>query len=451
MGLAEFRVELECAVDRRTRLARRLRPTARAQKCLNRVGVCQSRIGHRVVGRPRDRLLEIVDALVHLRDGADQKLAPFEVQAVSLWVGSLGADEPGVFVAAQLAAQRAGDRRGDLAFNLQQVVRRARIFLAPQLGRVTDPDEFCSDRDALTVFCEAAEDQRIDPEFLADLRRIQLLALKGEGGRSRYHAQALQARKLVDQAFRYAIAEVFDGRIAAGIFKRQHRDQSDRRTARSDLVCDQAGDEQQGTRSCDEQNSPPGIAPGWERHRRGRRGLRRRSQAIRRREEMGDPLHKRHRELAAGSVGPLDLAELVRNQDVCVASFVDDDWEQERSFRSHQVRPVDGEFPLESKVPLDASLRVRRNEWHEQGAGTDLPLDRSVPRIAATQFALVQPDLGPSSSQSRADPLRRLRVLRGVADKDSAQAAELSRLAACAGFETQMRPLDSMHIWSEND
>lgn len=93
------------------------------------------------------------------------------------------------------------------------------------------------------------------------------------------------------------------------------------------------------------------------------------------------------------------------------------------------VRPIDRQFPLEPKVPLDPRMGVGGDHRDEQGAGLDLLTDRGVPGVTATQLALIKPDFDACRAQRRADPLRRSSVFRGVAQKDSSLAA-LSRRAA---------------------
>jgi hypothetical protein len=131
VGLAEIRVELERAGYRGSRLSRRLRATARAQKGLDGVDVGQAGVGHRIVGRQGHGLLEVVDALVHLLVCADQEFAPLEVQAISLGVSGLVAGEAAFFIAAQSVAQRLRDGCRDFAFDFHHVVYRPGVLLAP--------------------------------------------------------------------------------------------------------------------------------------------------------------------------------------------------------------------------------------------------------------------------------------------------------------------------------
>ena len=81
------------------------------------------------------------------------------------------------------------------------------------------------------------------------------------------------------------------------------------------------------------------------------------------------------------------------------------------------MRAIDRELPLEAEIPLDAIVRGARDNGKEQGAGLDLPADRLVPGVPAPQLAFVEPDFDTGGAQRLANPLSRLGILRGVAQK----------------------------------
>jgi hypothetical protein len=56
------------------------------------------------------------------------------------------------------------------------------------------------------------------------------------------------------------------------------------------------------------------------------------------------------------------------------------------------VRAVDRKLPLKAEVPRNTGVSIRRDDRNEQGAGLDLLPDRSIPRIATPQLALIEPD-----------------------------------------------------------
>ena len=79
------------------------------------------------------------------------------------------------------------------------------------------------------------------------------------------------------------------------------------------------------------------------------------------------------------------------------------------------MRAIDGEFPLESKITLEPLLGMLGHDRHEQGAVVDLVTDLLIPRVPAPQLALIEKDLDGGRTQSLANLLSRLRILRGVA------------------------------------
>jgi hypothetical protein len=110
----------------------------------------------------------------------------------------------------------------------------------------------------------------------------------------------------------------------------------------------------------------------------------------------------------------LHLPKPLRHSFIIITGVVDDDRQQESLVGSHQVAAIDRKLPLETEIPLVAIVRVPRDDREEQGAGLNLPADRLVPGVPATQLALVEPNLDSDGSQARADPLGRCGVSRGV-------------------------------------
>ena len=91
--------------------------------------------------------------------------------------------------------------------------------------------------------------------------------------------------------------------------------------------------------------------------------------------------------------GPLHFGERVRHVRLAVARRIDHDRQQERPAFRHEVRALVGEPPFQSEIPLGARLRSRRNHRREQRSLLYLLADLRIPRIAADEFALVEPDL----------------------------------------------------------
>jgi hypothetical protein len=75
---------------------------------------------------------------------------------------------------------------------------------------------------------------------------------------------------------------------------------------------------------------------------------------------------------------------------------------------------LDAEFPFPAEVALGPFLGVGGDDGKEKGAGADLRLDFGVPRVAAAQLALVEPDLQPKGPQGIGNPPSRLGILAGV-------------------------------------
>jgi hypothetical protein len=83
------------------------------------------------------------------------------------------------------------------------------------------------------------------------------------------------------------------------------------------------------------------------------------------------------------------------------------------------VAAVNGELPLEPKIPFVTRVRVARDHRNEQRAALDLLADRRIPGIATAKFTLIEPDLNASRTQRVAELLGSLGVLGGVAKEHS--------------------------------
>jgi hypothetical protein len=111
----------------------------------------------------------------------------------------------------------------------------------------------------------------------------------------------------------------------------------------------------------------------------------------------------------------LHLPKPLRHPFIIIARVIDDDRQQEGQVGLHEVTAINRQLPFGTEVALTAIVRGVRDDRQEQGAGLDLLADRLVPRIPAPQFALVEPDFNASSAERLANPLGRLRILRGIA------------------------------------
>jgi hypothetical protein len=77
------------------------------------------------------------------------------------------------------------------------------------------------------------------------------------------------------------------------------------------------------------------------------------------------------------------------------------------------VRTFDGELPLVAKIALEPLLGMPGDNRNEEGTVVDLVPDLLIPRVPAPQLALIEKDLYAGRAQCLANPLRRLRILRG--------------------------------------
>jgi len=107
-----------------------------------------------------------------------------------------------------------------------------------------------------------------------------------------------------------------------------------------------------------------------------------------------------------GQVRPLHLPEFLGHAGGAVDHGVDDDRQQERPVVGHEVRAIDGEFPLQPESALFADLRDGRDDRHEQRAFLDLPADRRIPCVTPTKRTLVEPDIETHRAQRVAEAPR---------------------------------------------
>jgi hypothetical protein len=68
---------------------------------------------------------------------------------------------------------------------------------------------------------------------------------------------------------------------------------------------------------------------------------------------------------------------------IIIAGVVDNDRQQKSLVGHDQVRPVDGELPLEPEIPLRSRVGIARDHGNEQCAVFYLPADRLIPCIPA--------------------------------------------------------------------
>ncbi len=82
------------------------------------------------------------------------------------------------------------------------------------------------------------------------------------------------------------------------------------------------------------------------------------------------------------------------------------------------MRALGRELPCDAGIPFPPRLRGRGHHGHKQRSRGDLPAYLNIPRIAADEFALVEPYLDAGGAQCVANALRRHRVLGRVAQEN---------------------------------
>ncbi len=122
----------------------------------------------------------------------------------------------------QLGLQCAGDARGDLVLQREQIAEVAVEPLRPELRAGCGIDQLDVDPHFLAGTLDAAFDDIAHAELAADLARVDLLALVGKGGVAGDHHAALDPRQVGGQIVGDAVGEIFLLRIVAEIGERQH-------------------------------------------------------------------------------------------------------------------------------------------------------------------------------------------------------------------------------------
>jgi hypothetical protein len=127
------------------------------------------------------------------------------------------------------------------------------------------------------------------------------------------------------------------------------------------------------------------------------------------------------RGLAAGRAQPLDGEEFFRHPGAGIPRVVNHDRHKEQHVVGKIQGALDGQAPFAAEVALAPRLGRGRDDRHEVGAGLDLVAQLGVPRLAAGEFILVEPDFEPGRCQAVAQGAGRRPVFGGVADEHRRQ------------------------------
>ncbi|MBK6452488.1 MAG: hypothetical protein IPF84_08105 [Proteobacteria bacterium] len=230
----------------------------------------------------------------------------------------------------------------------------------------------------------AAFEQSGHTELLADLANIDVLAsFEREARRAGGDMDARNFRQGVDDFLGHAIAEILVLGIGTHVCERQDRNRLRPRRKLWRV-----------------RRRVPGIA------------------CVRSRRRLGRAFRESSKRRVSGQSRPLSFAKTVGYSSQCITGLVDHHRHEESLVVGNQVRAIDRKFPFQPEVTFTAQLGVLRDDRHEQHAILIRLRDRHVPRIAAAQFALVEPHLEPRRAQCIGDAPCDLRVLRGIAQKN---------------------------------
>src|SRR5205814_3133113 len=116
---------------------------------------------------------------------------------------------------------------GDLVLDREDVFNLAVETLRPELVAVTRVNQLHADPHTLSGFSDAAIQERLDPETLANLARVQARSAKGKTGCPRRNVKTANFTECVEDFFCNTIAEVFLVAFRAEIRKRQNSNRAD--------------------------------------------------------------------------------------------------------------------------------------------------------------------------------------------------------------------------------
>src|SRR5687768_16775208 len=97
--------------------------------------------------------------------------------------------------------------------------------------------------------------------------------------------------------------------------------------------------------------------------------------------------------------GPLIAKKFLRDFGSLFYHIVYDYGQDEGPVPRHDMRPLDGDFPLPPEITFAPLLRVPGDDWKEQCALLDLFSYLLVPRIAAAEIAFIEPHVDTEGPQ----------------------------------------------------
>ena len=184
----------------------------------------QQRVGDRVAGVERNRLLEQARRL-----GGRLRVVPRQrIAALHAFVGSQARRRlaTGAFRIGRLHAtdQRADDPLHHFVLDREDLGLRAVEPVTPDLAAALAVDELNADADAVADAAHAAFDDVANVEVVRDSSRFHDAGPVPRRGRARPDGQHSPAGQLGDDVPRHSVTEEFLFRISAEVCKRQHGD-----------------------------------------------------------------------------------------------------------------------------------------------------------------------------------------------------------------------------------
>ena len=136
-------------------------------------------VGHRIPGIGRDRLPEVVDALLDRVLGVSTVAVPsLEIELIGLHVVGRFPSYPRLLRRRKLRAQRGGDLQGDIHLDREDVGELPVVRLGPQVPVGRCIDELGDDAHSVPRAPHTPFEQSRHAELLSDLTRTQLAGLE---------------------------------------------------------------------------------------------------------------------------------------------------------------------------------------------------------------------------------------------------------------------------------
>src|SRR4029077_974845 len=136
------------------------------------VSIRESGIGKGIGGIGGNRLLKHINTLLEaLRGATIPELASFQIQPIGFRVGSAGATQPLLFLAAKADSQSVGDVAGDVALQFRDVGHLASIVRTPKLSAIPRIDQVGLNAQFAAMLRDTSHQNGTHLKLLANLLR----------------------------------------------------------------------------------------------------------------------------------------------------------------------------------------------------------------------------------------------------------------------------------------